>query len=559
MPKVTDLPDVDVLTDDDIFPVVDAEGRVGSRGKKAPAYQIKNYIRQDADTRYADKAATEESLANKANKYEGTAFDYIPKLYHQAVLTNTNVADLTAYLQAYIDAVGVGGGDVILPGVGPYLISAPLVFKPIGVDLADGIAGQLQYGDLRRVNIKAAGAVIKATAAMDRMIHYTYDSSDNDTPFFASSIEGVRLDGNNLATEGIFSDWCIHLRIEKCQIFNVTRGIDIIGRGGTHIFRNAIRAANCIAIGRAPDGGGGDCVIRDNDLYPTALGVYLGAWSGNTRAIDNTLTREGTGTIWGVQIDGSAVTGKGVRDVIVVGNEFCGMDEGIHAAKASGSRNIARITVRDNHTNRFGDYNSAILVNFSGIDDAVIDGNFINWVEVETPFDATGTAISLSDCRRVTVSDSRAANTTTGFITMTACSHCIVKDNVGVDIGKLGTTYAFASIFGAGAYNEIRGNHVTQTSSSYAQRGVYENDGATGPNRAYNNTFENMSNPQRKNATSGSDFRVIVQGTAAPTSGQNQAGNRIEYPSPIAGGKLGLVCVADGWPGTWKEFGAISA
>lgn len=47
-------------------------------------------------------------------------------------------------------------------------------------------------------------------------------------------------------------------------------------------------------------------------------------------------------------------------------------------------------------------------------------------------------------------------------------------------------------------------------------------------------------------------------GDAAPIDGNWVAGDRIYRKTPVAGDTEGWICVADGEPGTWKEFGVIS-
>ena len=57
----------------------------------------------------------------------------------------------------------------------------------------------------------------------------------------------------------------------------------------------------------------------------------------------------------------------------------------------------------------------------------------------------------------------------------------------------------------------------------------------------------------------GGDARLIAMGGGAPTEGYWPQGTRVFYSNPVAGGKEGVVCVASGTPGTWKEFGSIQA
>jgi hypothetical protein len=57
----------------------------------------------------------------------------------------------------------------------------------------------------------------------------------------------------------------------------------------------------------------------------------------------------------------------------------------------------------------------------------------------------------------------------------------------------------------------------------------------------------------------GPNARLFAVGGGAPTEGHYPTGTRIFYADPVAGGKEGVVCVAGGTPGTWKEFGSIAA
>lgn len=53
--------------------------------------------------------------------------------------------------------------------------------------------------------------------------------------------------------------------------------------------------------------------------------------------------------------------------------------------------------------------------------------------------------------------------------------------------------------------------------------------------------------------------RVIDCDTAAPTTGNWDAGSIVFNAGAAASGKVGWVCVAGGAPGTWKAFGPIDA
>jgi hypothetical protein len=53
---------------------------------------------------------------------------------------------------------------------------------------------------------------------------------------------------------------------------------------------------------------------------------------------------------------------------------------------------------------------------------------------------------------------------------------------------------------------------------------------------------------------------ILVSASASiPVSGTHTQGEVIFNHLPIAGGTMGWVCVASGTPGTWKQWGLISA
>jgi hypothetical protein len=58
----------------------------------------------------------------------------------------------------------------------------------------------------------------------------------------------------------------------------------------------------------------------------------------------------------------------------------------------------------------------------------------------------------------------------------------------------------------------------------------------------------------------GADNRLFLVGNGQPGQGSGYwaQGTRIYYANPVAGGREGVVCVASGEPGTWREFGSIA-
>lgn len=73
-------------------------------------------------------------------------------------------------------------------------------------------------------------------------------------------------------------------------------------------------------------------------------------------------------------------------------------------------------------------------------------------------------------------------------------------------------------------------------------------------------TFHGGMNPQVIQAynRAGTTNRICI-GSAAPTAGTWQRGDKVIFEAPTAGGYDGVRCVTSATPGTWKNYGAIEA
>jgi len=116
----------------------------------------------------------------------------------------------------------------------------------------------------------------------------------------------------------------------------------------------------------------------------------------------------------------------------------------------------------------------------------------------------------------------------------TDSGNCIVRDNLfdkwttaAITQGTQNSTRT-----DAGQYNQFSGNKSTS--------GALLDSGTT---NSYYELYRNR----------------VIRAAAAPTTGTWKNGDRCDYITPTAGGKVGAVCTVGGTPGTWKEFGAIDA
>lgn len=176
----------------------------------------------------------------------------------------------------------------------------------------------------------------------------------------------------------------------------------------------------------------------------------------------------------------------------------------------------------------------------------------------------TGNTISITDSYLLDLDSASPAK----FITSNAITTKI-KDNVIVS--KSLTSYTNARLvsltLSTSSDNAVTNNTFINTSASQVEAfissdfpissGQFANNKFRGPSISPMNA--NITNlPNNINGNVGYDG-IQTSGTAIPTSGTWRAKDIVWNRSPTAGGFVGWVCVADGSPGTWKTFGAISA
>ncbi len=429
------------------------------------------------------------------------------------------VADDTAAIQAAVVQAGKIGAAVIFPDGGTYKITAPIIVQ-ITATLPPATPGQLQWGDQRVVSLIGNGfAVIKAAATMAQMIRYTFDAPEDDIAPFFSNVSGLTLDGAGLATDGIFIEWALGLKVERSRFMGMTNGIHLAGYGVARILHSAFRATNCILIES-----GGDNLIQHNDFYPNAEGgacVRMGKYSGNTTIHRNICNNSGFTTVYGVILDGSASTSgdEEIRHVTVDDCEFQSMTAGVlaipHANAAK--RNIWQCTITKCHVIPNGASYLGTLADLTRCDNFIIENNSAGSLQL---VDGTGYGLKLDDCRDILIEGNQFARYTGSAVLMNNCTDALVQGNKFTDIGKGSSATPCVSITGASsASNTFRQNKFRQSSASYGQIGIAESGGATGTD-AQDNSFRNIGTSyQINNADWAIGSRLIVNDTASRAYG----------------------------------------
>lgn len=472
------------------------------------------------------------------------------------------VTDDTAEIQAAVNAAMITGGEIIFPGKGPYLISSEIVIKPLIVQATAGAGALVHFSDTIKVRIHSdSRSIIKASSAMTNMFHVVYnpDIVNGVGPFY-SEIYGLLLDGNNLASNGIYIDYTMHVKVENNAIFNLNTGITIgaavgHGYGVSEIIYNVIRAPQCILVQA------GDNYIEHNDFYPfgtNGCGVYMSWYSGNTTLLHNVFSRDvandPSSILYAIKLMGSdSPTGaQEIRDIDIAFNEFDGMHYGVFATAHTTTKNIYGCHIFSNHVKGDG-INNCMLAYLYYCKDIIITDNRAGAKDYPDELQF----VQLNNCDRIEISYNEIINNTGNTIDMSVCTDCNIESNHAFDVGKSSPGNGFISMNGACTGNVIKRNRVKQSSSAYAQNGVVEGTGGN-DNLADYNQFENMSSEYFKSGAN-SILKSRLYGSAAPTVGTWLQGAILENISPSASGNLGWVCVTGGTPGTWKTFGTIQA
>jgi hypothetical protein len=470
------------------------------------------------------------------------------------------VTDDTAAIQAAVNEAMKTGKQVLIEGPGPYCISSTITVK-VTRDLAPTDAtppSDIHFTDNTSAYILGLGTpTLKATSSIPAIMELIYDTSDSDIGPFYSKVEGIGFDGNGLATTGLKSSWAMHVTIERNRFWNLTRGIEYTGYGVSRIQENVFRCRYGVYF----LAGGGDSCIDKNDFFnietSTSSCIYFGYYSGNTSITSNVFTNEfgSTYVSYGIQLIGGGAPGsEEIRDVVIRGNEFCGIHTAIRAdGKASGTKNIYRIIVSENHTNPFSTSNTGCLI--SAVDCVQIqlhnnlcNGSFFSGASAE--------AVALQRCNECKVHNNRFTKYIGAAMLLVDCVDTEVTSNTFIDCATDAAS-SIAPMYGASsARNYFRANYFRQSSGSFGQYGITEDNGVNNT-FALDNIFDGITYPYTKLGAN-SVMRRTEYASAPPSTGRYYQSDIVWNTAPSAGGTPGWICTTTGLPGTWKAMANLA-
>jgi hypothetical protein len=427
----------------------------------------------------ATGGVTPASLSNRFGRRLNVVDDFGAK--------GDGVTDDYAAIQAAFNQVGRTGGTVYFPAPatpeGFFAISQSITVMA-QVALPAPLAGSdIHFSTINVMNVESdAKATIKATSAMASMLNFQFDAALSDIGPFYSTVHGITLDGNGLAAIGILSNFTMHMDIQHNAVWGCTGPcIEIIGYGVARVAHNTLKGPICVQLGTTAVPGGGDALFQKNDMYPdngsgTCQAILMGPWSGDTTIYSNTITArtDGLGTCYGVYLAGDQAPDAGheIRHVVIDANEFWGVNAAVLGRSFGGGRNVWQNIISQNHVY----HTYGVLADLNTCDDFLITDNFCNGVQLGV---VAGPAITLNACSRIRVSGNDAAEYTNSFLVATDIVDCEIVGNTVQDAGRGGTGFTVVNLFASSSCvrNVFRGNHFVQTSSAYAQNGIFEHAG----------------------------------------------------------------------------------
>ena len=500
--------------------------------------------------------------------------DYSVLVYNDVNLQHYNVKDYgakgdgvtddTSSIQSCFDSAMVDGGGLVIFPSGTYLVSDTLIIRPHTASINDGNPQSIHFISMDRLQIIGEGqATIKATAEMDYMLRtydFSYPANVGSFSNFYTHISGLKLDGNEMATNGIFVYQALHSIIEYNQIFDVINGINIYGYGELDVRNNVIKCSGKGIVMTS----GGDTLIEKNDIFldDNAVGIDMTAFSGSTLINKNTFTptyatvesHKGMNNTIGVNIyngnwnDAPATTGP----VHISNNSFDGVLWGVKAY-SSVAHKVCDIEVFHNKLANNGYYTGINLFSGQNVENCMIHNNNggVNYDYAG----AIGKLVELTESTGCTIANNLVCASQDSPIKLYNSNANTVIGNTLLNPSLNSTTGAGIVLQGTSINNVVKGNVVRQNGSgaNITHIGIAE-QGSCNYNIASDNEFFGEITERYQSVGANSYFHYTGYGYNAPTSGTWKKGDVVYNEEPYADEQTFCwVCVTSGTPGTWGK------
>jgi hypothetical protein len=299
-------------------------------------------------------------------------------------------------------------------------------------------APSAHFSNHPEVSISGVGnCMIRAMAPMDLMFWFLYDyTAPNSLQPYWLKIDGLKLNGNNLADKGLKCSWMYRLNLEHFRIFGVGTGLILDHVGVSDVSKFLIYAKDTCIDAEF----GGDDQIHDGEFWPVRCGVRCGGGT-NTKIYANTFTAwkynsTPTPYSFGVQVLATPATADyGSRDVDIFNNEFCDFDFGVYGVDTTTDpeKDIYSFHIDNNHVIRTYKKPNARLVRLDGARGGTISGNNTGDRDWEG-YRSVDQDITLNNCQGISIIGGALQGSSVPAIVLTGCKGIAV---IGVTFNNI--------------------------------------------------------------------------------------------------------------------------
>jgi hypothetical protein len=441
---------------------------------------------------------------------------------------------------------------------GTYNVSSQILIRQGAVTTSSASGSDIHFmPDNAKFTIYSpAGATIKATAVMESVFKFnpTTVSGAGTYANFYSEINGLKIDGNNLAGIGIFIKEAMHVKIVSNAIYNVVTGIYNEGYAVHDILKNVIRANVCISYSNT----GGDSHYEHNDLYinTNGTGFLLRPFASSNLLLRNTFTPVDTSIVdtntraIEIRADASGDDVKKMGAIKIIANCFDGVRYGVYARGFSTAiRNITGVEIASNYIGAAGTSTTCDLINVANVSGFNIHDNDITVGLGEPIINSLGILYDSSNCNIHDNSINGCYDD--GLILDGDCYLNKVHNNKFVNVGNGTISKSFIRVKGTSYTNTFTNNIFIQLSALNAQNGIIE-EYLADYNYADNNQMLSFITKQYQNAGANTYFISRLTQSSPPVTGTWLKGARVNVPFPDIGKASSYVCTASGTSGTWR-------
>ena len=293
--------------------IVKATARVGDTGTIARAQEGTTAQSFAAGSRFELRVTAQSVLDTGRYSETVSVKDY--------GAVGDEITDDTAAIQAALDS---GALSVFVP-TGVYIVSSTLLLKTRGQRLY-GEGGNYYFAGTRQWY----GSILKYTGSANIVLKCSPVVATG-VPLVAASVENISIDGNGLATIGLYIEAAIQcifnaISVRRCSIAAIKTGAIPSGSGFTGLnYVHSCTFSNLWVDQRLS--GDGDGILLDGDLDNTTTvcnfsSIYVYHYNGNgltLKIADSNLFqgvyvgRAAGPTSYGVELKGTTVYGKAVN------------------------------------------------------------------------------------------------------------------------------------------------------------------------------------------------------------------------------------------------------